>query len=160
MKFWQRRVKRKTTPDNKKLRFLCGFRADHVRVTTSVQSTPNEFDWYAGDADDTARQTAGATGNVTKITTGITVGHNYFETGTYSGFNTADDTLIVQAWGQGGDDGIRDTSDTNQLNPVAYDALDLDTDEGRVGTIPTSTAASFTFTEGEQDDISWLQREA
>ena len=165
--FWQRRVKRKSTADNKQLRFLCGFRPVFIRVATSKSATPDVMEWYAGDAEWSARRIIGSSGQRQKVTVeGFSVKDLYFTLGTDARFNATDDDLIVQAYGDNSDVGIRDTSqadtraDPAQFKPVAYKALDLDVDEDRVSIIPADGPASYKFTDGEQDDISWLQREA
>ena len=148
-RYFMRRFKQRTAPGNKRLRILTGFTPTHVRVTQRLGTNPNVYDWFKGMAAGTADQTLGSSGVSTKIgTDGITVGNGYVELGSTSAFQVVDGEYIFEAWADDGD------------TESAATGLDLDADSDRVGTIPTDTAASFVFTDGQEDDVNWIQREA
>ena len=155
MRFYQRRVKRLATADmTQTLRFLTSFTPDKVEifVRPASGSDYNILQWFTGMANGSMIRQAASNGARTLIgTNGITVSRGdkdhsaYIELGSDANLHGVNAELIINAYADPWDEHI----DMNSATDVA-----------KVGTIPSGDAATFNFTDGQEDDINWLQRSA
>ena len=153
MRYFQRRVKRLATANTAQtLRFLTSFMPDKVEifVRPASGSDYNILQWFKGMANGSMIRQAASNGARTLIgTNGITVekgdeNHTaYISLGSDANLHGVNAEIIVNAYADAGEERI----DMNSA-----------TDLAKVGVYSSTGEADFTFTDGQEDDINWLQR--